>query len=207
MAGYEGAAFVVEKGLFGWRQKRTCANGWLLVCEKGLHSQPMQSHPKKKSFSQLTAAPISHYTQTNVQLQILSAKPHCELAVQQPIFETLQSCVCSAASLSHRFKSSPAIPGKPAIPGAAGYLMNAGHFRENHVSSGDLNRGRRTESRVLFGYFLHDAKSDNPFSLQRTSRFCKPRFSSSQWRLRTNKLKSFRRPAAGFFLLFVKYKK
>ena len=26
-----------------------------------------------------------------------------------------------------------------------------------------LNRGRRTESRVLFGYFLHNAKSDNPF--------------------------------------------
>ena len=54
-----------------------------------------------------------------------------------------------------------------------------------------LNRGRRTESRVLFGHFLHDAKSDNPFSLQRTSRFCKPRFSSPQWRLRTNKIKTF----------------
>ena len=44
--------------------------------------------------------------------------------------------------------------------------MNAGHFRQNYVSSGDLNRGRRTESRVLFGYFLHNAKSDNPFSLR-----------------------------------------
>ncbi len=54
-----------------------------------------------------------------------------------------------------------------------------------------LNRGRRTESRVLFGYFLHDAKSDNSFPLQRTSRFCKPRFSSSQWRFRTNKIKTF----------------
>ena len=44
---------------------------------------------------------------------------------------------------------------------------------------------------MLFGYFLHDAKSDNSFSLQRTSRFSKPRFSSPQWRLRTNKIKSF----------------
>ena len=194
---------MVEKGLFGWRQKRTCANGWLLVCEKGLHSQPMQSHPKKKSFSQLTAAPISHYTQTNVQLQISSAKPHCELAVQQPIFETLQSCVSTTATLSHRFKSSPAIPRNLAIPGAAGYMMMAGYFRQNLESSGDLNRGRRTESRVLFGYFLHDAKSDNSFSLQRTSRFSKPRFSSPQWRLRTNPIKSFCRLAATSFSYFL----
>ena len=64
-----------------------------------------------------------------------------------------------------------------------------------------LNRGRRTESRVLFGYFLHNAKSDNSFSLQRTSRFCKPQFSSPQWRLRTNKIKSFRRLLAALFLL------
>ena len=32
----------------------------------------------------------------------------------------------------------------------AGYLMNAGHPIQNTVSTGDLNRGRRTESRVLF---------------------------------------------------------
>ena len=69
--------------------------------------------------------------------------------------------------------------------------MNAGHFNNSHESSGDLNRGRRTESRVLFGYFLHDAKSDNSFSLQRTSRFSKPRFSLLQWRFRTNKIKTF----------------
>ena len=104
-----------------------------------------------------------HRTQTNVQSQISSANPYCELAVQQPFFETSQSCVSSTASLSHRFKSSPAIPGKVEIPGVAGYMMMAGHFSRNLVSSGDLNRGRRTESRVLFGYFLHDAKSDNPF--------------------------------------------
>ena len=132
---------------------------------------------------------------------------HCELAAKHPFFETSQSCVSTTVTLSHRFKSSPAIPGKLAVPGTAGYLMNAGHFNNSHESSGDLNRGRRTESRVLFGYFLHDAKSDNPFSLQRTSRFCKPRFSSPQLRLRINKIKTFCRFAASFFLLFVKYKK
>ena len=28
----------------------------------------------------------------------------------------------------------------------AGYLMNVGHFPKNNVSTGDLNRGRRTKS-------------------------------------------------------------
>ena len=101
-------------------------------------------------------------------------------------------------TLSHRFKSSPAISGKVVIPGVAGYLMNAGHFYESHVSSGDLNRGRRTESRVLFGYFLHDAKSDNSFSLQRTSRFCKPRISPPKQQLPTNKIKTFPKGAPRF---------
>ncbi len=88
--------------------------------------------------------------------------------------------LCCKTGTSHRFKSLPAIPGEVAAFRKTGYLMNAGHFNNNHVSTGDLNRGRRTESRVLFGYFLHDAKSDNPFSLQRTSRFSKPRFSAQR---------------------------
>ena len=75
--------------------------------------------------------------------------------------------------------------------------MNAGHFRFKNVSTGDLNRGRRTESRVLFGYFLHDAKSDNPFSLQRISRFRKPRFSPPQPQLRTATIKTFLRGFRG----------
>ena len=73
--------------------------------------------------------------------------------------------LCCKAGISHRFKSLPAIPGEVAAFRKTGYLMIAGYFRKNHVSTGDLNRGRRTESRVLFGYFLHDAKSDNPYSL------------------------------------------
>ena len=81
---------------------------------------------------------------------------------------------------------------------------------------------------MLFGYFLHDAKSDDPSPSQGDSRFCKPRisppkqklptnkiktfpkgesrffkpqFSSPQWRLRTDKIKSFRRLLAALFLL------
>ena len=119
----------------------------------------------KEKLFQHTKISISHCIKTNVQLQISSAKTYCELAVQQSFFEKHRSCVCTTATLSHRFKASPAIPGKLAMPGAAGYMMNAGHFRESHESSGDLNRGRRTKSRVLFGYFLHNAKSDNPYSL------------------------------------------
>ena len=106
----------------------------------------MQSQLLKKTFSQRTAATTSHYTQTNVQQPFSNIACHCELAKSPLFFETSQSCVSTTASLSHRFKSSPAIPGNLAVFCAAGYLMNAGHFRENHESSGDLNRGRRTES-------------------------------------------------------------
>ena len=66
--------------------------------------------------------------------------------------------LCCKAGASHRFKSLPAIPGEVAAFRKTGYLMNAGHFRKNHVSTGDLNRGRRTESRVLFGSFCTTQK-------------------------------------------------
>ena len=69
--------------------------------------------------------------------------------------------------------------------------MNAGHFRKNHVSTGDLNRGRRASPRVLFGYFLHNAKSDNSFPLQGASRFCKPRISTLEPQLRTATIETF----------------
>ena len=183
--------------------ERFSANGNVFVLRKrpvfSIHAKPPNI---RKAFYQRSKTSISHRTQTNVQPQISSEKPYCELAVQHPFFETLQSCVSTKVTLSHRFKSSPSIPGKVAVPDAVGYMMMAGHFHENYVSSGDLNRGRRTESRVLFGYFLHNAKSDKSFSLPGTSRFSKPRFSSPQWRLRTNKMKSFcrRRRQFSYFL-------
>ena len=49
--------------------------------------------------------------------------------------------LCCKAGASHRFKSLPAIPGEVAAFRKTGYLMNAGHFNNNHVSTGDLNRG------------------------------------------------------------------
>ena len=77
-----------------------------------------------------------------------------------------QSCVCTTATLSHRFKSSPAIPGKVEIPDAAGYMMNVGHFRQNYVSSGDLNRPRESRGSQPFGVLLVlfvQAKRIKPF--------------------------------------------
>ena len=75
------------------------------------------------------------------------------LQYNNPFFENSQSCVSTKVTLSHRFKSSPAIPGNLAMPGAAGYMMNAGHFCENYESSGDLNRPRSPEVRKPLGYF------------------------------------------------------
>ena len=88
----------------------------------------MQGNAKMKTFYKPTAATLFHCVQTNVQLPFLNSTCYCELAVQHPFFETLQSCVSTTATLSHRFKSSPAIPGKVALSGTAGYMMNAGHL-------------------------------------------------------------------------------
>ena len=139
-----------------------------LVCEKTVFSAYEKPTGKEKSFSQHTRASTSHRTQTNVQSQISSVKTYCELAERLLFFETSQSCVSTIATLSHRFKSSPAIPGKLAVPGAAGYMMNAGHFRKSYVSSRDLNRPRESRgsqpSGVLLVLFVQ-AKRINPFSL------------------------------------------
>ena len=145
-------AFVRKKGGFRVQLERFSSKRNIFVLRKRHFylMQIMQSQPIKKSFFSTRQNLNFHRTPTNVQQPFLNTACHCELAVKQPFFETPQSCVSTTVTLSHRFKSSPAIPGKVAIPGAAGYMMNAGHFRQNYVSSGDLNRGRRTESRVLF---------------------------------------------------------
>ena len=107
----------------------------------------------RRSHYQRSKTSTPHRTQTNVQQPFSNTACHCELAVQHPFFETSQSCVSTKVTLSHRFKSSPAISGKVALSGAAGYMMMAGHFRENHVSSGDLNHPRSPEVRKPLGYF------------------------------------------------------
>ena len=45
----------------------------------------------------------------------------------------------------------------------AGYLMNAGDFSKNNVSTGDLNRGRRVKPRLLFGSFCRSKKNKPVF--------------------------------------------
>ena len=167
-----------------------------------------------KSFFQHTKISTFHRTKANVQQPFLNTACYCELAVQHPFFETSQSCVSTKVTLSHRFKSSPAIPGKVVIPGTAGYLMNAGHFRKSHVSSGDLNRPRSPEVRKPLVCFLvlfaqrkkhekrslrrkfrvfsnlesaHRSRSFAPQQLKpfkEAPRFCKPRISAPQPPLR-----------------------
>ena len=149
-----------------------CSNRRCFGCEKGLVFSSCKATRKRKAFSQHSKTSTFHHTQTNVQLQISSAKNHCELAAKQPFFETSQSCVSIKGTLSHRFKSSPSIPGKVALSDAAGYIMMAGHFRENHVSSGDLNRSPESRglqtSGVLLVLFVQ-AKRINPYSLAGSS--------------------------------------
>ena len=127
-----------------------------------------------------------------MQQPFLNTACHCELAVWLLFFETSQSCVSAMVTLSHRFKSSPAIPGKPAIPSAAGYLMNAGHFYESHVSSGDLNRPRSPEVRKPLACFLvlfaRRKKNVKTSLSQEVPRFRKPRISAHKQQPRTIQL-------------------
>jgi hypothetical protein len=103
--------------------------------------------------------------------------------------------LCCKARISHRFKSLPAIPGEVAAFRKTGYLMITGHFRKNHVSTGDLNRPRSPEVRKPLACFLvlfaRRKKNVKTFPLQGASRFCKPRISPPQWHLRTATIKSF----------------
>ena len=84
------------------------------------------------------------------------------------------------------------------MPSATGYMMNAGHFSENLVSSGDLNRPRESRgpqpSACFCGTFCTPQKVPIRFPFGKASRFCKPRISAPKQRLRTNPIKSFCRP-------------
>ena len=115
-----------------------------LVCGNGILSAHAKPTNKEKLFLSMAKLQLSTAPKLTCSHKFHLRKPYCELAAKHPFFETSQSCVSTKASLSHRFKSSPAIPGKVEIPDAAGYLMNAGHFRQNFVSSGALNRPRES---------------------------------------------------------------
>ena len=60
---------------------------------------------------------------------------------------------------------------------------------ERRFESSPESRGSQT-SGVLLVLFVQ-AKRIKPFPFRELSRFSKPRFSSPQWRLRTNKIKTF----------------
>ena len=145
-----------------------------------------------KSFFQHTKNSNSHCTKANVQLQISSAKTHCELAVQQFFFEKTSVLRLHYGNPFAPIQSlyAAVLQAKPVSTRAAGGFCQVNSGRA-------LNRGRRTKSRVLFGYFLHDAKSDNSFPLQRISRFRQPRFSAPQPQLRTATIKTFFRELRG----------
>ena len=79
----------------------------------------------------------------------------------QPFFWCSLNFLRWKAGASHRFKSLPAIPDEVAVFRKTGYLMKAGHFRKNHVSTGDLNRPRSPEVRkplVYFWFFSYKRK-------------------------------------------------
>ena len=103
--------------------------------------------------------------------------------------------LCCKAGASHRFKSLPAIPSEVAAFCKTGYLMKAGHFRKNTVSTGDLNRPRSPEVRKPLACFLvlfaRRKKNVKTSPLQGASRFSKPRISTPQPQLRTATIKTF----------------
>ena len=92
--------------------------------------------------------------------------------------------LCCKARTSHRFKSLPAIPGEVAAFRKTGYLMKAGHFRFQNVSTGDLNRPRSPEVRKPLACFLvlcaRRKKNVKTSPLQEAPRFRKPRISAQR---------------------------
>ena len=145
-------------------QNTACLNNFLLfaktafLCAKNLYSH--------KPFLILTQVTLFHPPPpVCTTLNLLSAKNTAVLLLFALI-------LCCKAGASHRFKSLPAIPGEVAVFRKTGYLMNAGHFRKNHVSTGDLNRPRSPEVRkplVCFLVLFAQRKKNNPFSLSGTS--------------------------------------
>ena len=135
-----------------------------LVCGKGILSAHAKPTNKEKLFLSMAKLQLSTAPKLTCSHKFHLRKTYCELAAKHPFFETSQSCVSSTASLSHRFKAfSPPFRAKNRFR-----LVPPENFAKI-FSDRALNRGRRTESRVLFGYFLHNAKSDKPYSLAGSS--------------------------------------
>ena len=159
------------------------------------------SQTKSLSFAQ--TFPYSHPKQSFSTLRLPFQRPltYCLQRIQLFFCCSLNSLRCKAGA-SHRFKSLPAIPGEVAAFRKTGYLMNAGHFHKNTVSTGDLNRPRSPEVRKPLVCFLvlfaQRKKNKTVFPFREASRFCKPRFSAHRQQLRTATIKTFLRELRGF---------
>ena len=106
--------------------------------------------------------------------------------------------LASALQLSFRTDSKPF---RRRFAGKTGFGTNRRkllqtHFRQSFESSPE-SRGSQT-SGVLFGSFCTTQKARKTFLSQEAPRFCKPRFSSPQWQLRTATIKTFLRRASRF---------
>ena len=180
---------------FSHTKRLSFAENFLTVLESHLLFQT-----KSLSFAQNLSELLSNATlfhpppPIRTTLNLLSTKEYsCSFNL------CTKSLRCKAGA-SHRFKSLPAIPSEVAALHKTGYLMKAGHFRKNTVSTGDLNRPRSPEVRkplVYFWFFSYKRKARKTSPLQGASRFCKPRISSPQPRLRTATIKTFFRKLRG----------
>ena len=98
-----------EKGYLGDNQERFIQIERLLACGIRLFFQLMKSRLIKKDLFSVYYGNAFLPCQTNVQLPFSNTVCYCELAVHLLFFEKHQSCVCTAVTLSHRFKAfSPA---------------------------------------------------------------------------------------------------
>ena len=116
----------------------------------------------KEKLFQHTIISISHLTKTNVPQPFSNIACRCELAVQQSFFEKSQSCVCSTAILSHRFKAfSPAFCGQNRFrqkpPEVFAKLLPAELWIVPGVQ-------RFANLWCAFWFFLHNAKSTKTVS-------------------------------------------
>ena len=109
----------------------------------------MQSQPIKKSIFQHTKTSISHCTKANVQLQILSAKTYCELAVKQLFFRKTTVLRLHYGNPFAPIQSLYAgvLWAKPVSAGAAGNFCKI-------TSDRALNRPRSPEVRKPLACFL-----------------------------------------------------
>ena len=149
----------------------------------------MQSFPIKKSFFQHTKISISHRTKANEQLQILSAKAYCELAVYLLFFEKI--------TVLRLYYGNPFAPIQSLFAGVLRAkpvsIRAAGNFCKI-TSDRALNRPRSPEVRkplVYFWYFSYTRKVRKTFPFREASRFRKPQSSTQRLQLHATPIKSF----------------